>query len=79
MRVCEELRGPTGQWLLAWFKEEGNQIRDDACRLLPKNPEEAVEREQMFGSSNTLIDLVTKIPQKAQDEFDELYKKENKT
>jgi len=51
-----------GRWLFEYLKGQGNAIRNEAVTIIPATLAEQIEREQMFGASKKLLELVDQIP-----------------
>lgn len=70
-------RGPLGQWLKQYLKDQSDATRLDAAVYVPENDKEVRERERNFGKAAALTDLLDQIPTQIKELINQTEKQEN--
>ncbi len=76
--VAEGLQTPFWKYVQALGAETAKAKLEDGVSIIPATLGESNEREQLFGASKAITELLERIPSKIKDELKQLEEQESK-
>lgn len=72
LEVKNGLNSPFWKFVRSYLLEQSAQVAKLGVQLIPNNPGEVVEREQLFGKAKALEELADQIPNTISEKMKEL-------